>query len=308
VIPSPHPLDFDWRFDSDTLDRLQSRVAGLRVLALGAPSLARRLEANRQDVLLVDRQPWQGVRDHLVCELPLPSGSVRTFDVAVVDPPWYPKELSEWSSMAGRWVGPGGTVLVSAWPDDARPGASEQLRAVLAGLSSWATVEDIDVPLGYEIPDFERTARLLSPEDRRARSPGMGRLIRLKVGFVPPAERQSLVPPSWHRFALDGYQLAVRLGTRCYNVPLITPHPMARDWLWPFVSATAPGRSDIGIWSSAGEVALVSDPARLIEILRSAIHSGSTERFEAALATVPELIGWKIPHPPHTRVLEWQHQ
>ena len=68
LIASPHPLDFDWRFDEPTIAKLCAAVRGRYVLALGAPSIARRIEASGGRVLLVDRQPAQGV-DHQLVEM-----------------------------------------------------------------------------------------------------------------------------------------------------------------------------------------------------------------------------------------------
>jgi hypothetical protein len=53
------------------------------------------------------------------------------------------------------------------------------------------------------------------------------------------------------------------------------PHPEAKGWLWPYVSARAPGRDRIGIWSSGGEVAQVSDPKQLISALQEAVVARS---------------------------------
>jgi len=67
--PSPHPLDFDWRYDRETA---LSLVTLLRdrgpTLAIGAPTVARLMQADGYDITLVDRQPLQGVRDHVVAE------------------------------------------------------------------------------------------------------------------------------------------------------------------------------------------------------------------------------------------------
>ncbi len=73
------------------------------------------------------------------------------------------------------------------------------------------------------------------------------------------------------------------------------------------MSARAPGRDQIGIWSSAGEVAQVGDPDHLISVLREALTRGDAQAFESSLVAVPELIEWKIPRPPYQRALEWQH-
>jgi multiple sugar transport system substrate-binding protein len=49
LFASPHPLDFDWRFDARTVAKLCELVGPRRVLALGAPSVARLICSSEPD-------------------------------------------------------------------------------------------------------------------------------------------------------------------------------------------------------------------------------------------------------------------
>jgi len=307
LFASPHPLDFDWRFDAPTIARLCALVRARNVLALGAPSVARRIEASGGRVLLIDRQPVQNVRNHLVGDVPtldMPEGG---FDIAIVDAPWYPRALVDWASAGARALRPGGHVLASVWPPETRPTAADDLARVMAEIREWADVTVLPIELTYEAPPFELVASSISGDDPLAHSPKHGRLVRLEVRRQPQEPACRAPPALWHRFFLDGYQLAVRLGVPNATKRLVEPHPNAKDWLWPFVSARAPGRDQIGIWSSAGEVARVGNPKQLISVLREALARGDARAFETSLVAVPELIAWKIPRPPYQRALEWQH-
>jgi hypothetical protein len=307
LIASPHPLDFDWRFDEPTIAKLYQLIRARNVLALGAPSLARWIEASGGRVLLVDRQPVQNVRNHLVADVPtlyLPEGG---FDVAIADAPWYPRDLVDWVSAGGHAVRPGGLVLLSVWPPETRPTAAGDLSRAMAELCDWADVTELPIELTYEAPPFELVAMSISENEPLSRSPRHGRLVQLEVRRRPQPPTRRARPALWHRFFLDGYQLAVRLGPPNAAQSLVVPHPESKGWLWPYVSARAPGRDRIGIWSSAGEVALVGDPEHLITVLQEALGAADAEAFETSLVGVPELIAWKIPRPPYQRVLEWQH-
>jgi hypothetical protein len=307
LTAEPHPLDFDWRFDDATISKLCGLVRGHNILALGAPSVARRIQATGGSVQLVDRQPVQRVRNHLVADAQTFHVAEGRFDMAVVDSPWYPRELVEWASAAGRAVGPGGKVFVSVWPPETRPSAVDDLSRALAELNGWASVTETPIELAYEAPLFESVALSISETEPLARSPKHARLVRLDVRLRPPPAPRSTRPPLWHRFFLDGYQLGVRLEPRDPAQRLVAPHPNAKGWRWPFVSARAPGIDRIGIWSSAGEVAQVGNPRHLISVLQEAISAESASSFDAALSPMPELISWKIPRPPYERTLEWQH-
>jgi hypothetical protein len=303
----PHPLDFDWRFDDRTVSELCRLVQGRNVLALGAPSVAKSMQASGGRVLLVDRQPIQEVRGQLVADALTPDVFERDFDVAIVDPPWYPRELVEWASAAGRAVRSGGEVLVSVWPAETRPGAADDLSRALAELSDWADVTELPIEVTYETPPFELIATSISENGVLARSPKHGRLVQLNARFRPLARRYSVQPALWHRFILNGYQLGVRLRPPTAVASLVYQHPHAKGWLWPFVSARAPEQDKIGLWSSAGEVAQVSNPNLLISLLQEAVGTRSATGFEALFNAAPELISWKIPRPPYQSVVEWQH-
>jgi hypothetical protein len=307
LIASPHPLDFDWRFDEATVAALYELVRGRNVLALGTPSVARCIEAKGGHVLLVDRQPFQNVCTQLVAEVPTLDLSGGNFDVAIVDAPWYPRDLVDWVSAGARAVRSGGEVLASAWPPETRPGAADELSRAMAEFHDWARVAVLPNELHYEAPPFELVASSISGNAPLASSPRRGCLIRLEVRERPRRPKPAAGPLLWRRFYIDGYQIGVRLGPSTAARSLVLPHADAKGWLWPYVSARAPGRDRIGVWSSEGEVAQVGDPTQLISILQGALNSPTASAFEAALAAVPELIAWKIPRPPYHRVLEWQH-
>jgi SAM-dependent methyltransferase len=307
LIASPHPLDFDWRFDEPTIAKLYEALRTKNVLALGAPSIARRLEANGGQVLLVDRQPVQGVQNQLVADVSTLEIPRSDFDIVIADPPWYPRYLNDWASIGGRFVRPGGEVLISVWPPETRPGAAVELSCTVARFGEWADVTELLGELTYDAPPFERIANSISHNHPLARSPRHGCLLRLQVHRRPEPPPCRNRPALWHRFFVDGYQLAVRLSPSIAAKSPIVSHPEAKNWLWPYVSARAPGLDRIGIWSSAAEVGQVGDPEQLISVLRQALHAANPRAFEASLATVPELIGWKIPRPPYQRVVEWQH-
>jgi hypothetical protein len=53
--PSPDPLDFDWRYDNTTAQTLASLLwDSPKIVAIGAPTVARLLEATGVDVTLVE--------------------------------------------------------------------------------------------------------------------------------------------------------------------------------------------------------------------------------------------------------------
>ncbi len=304
--PSPHPLDFDWRYDPDTAGRLAEMFRGAGpVIVLGAPSVARLLECNKVAVTLVDRQPLQAVRSHIVCTIE-DFAAVAEFRTAIADPPWYPQQLRDWSRAAGRAVGVGGSVFVSVWPDHTRPRAAHELADALDEISSWAEIERGVERLSYTEPVFEVAARGKG-DPQLSRSPLVGELVRLEVRRLPQRGDGPQPQEHWLRFTVDDYQLALRIDVATAQTGIGGVRG-ADGWRWPYVSARAPFRGQIGLWSSAGEVAAVADPSAVAAALRAAFHSPDSSGFETALAAAPELFSWLIPRPPYRRSIEWQHR
>lgn len=305
--PQPHPLDYDWRYDEVTTRSLLAIVRNLQpVLALGAPTVARRLEEIGCEVLLVDRQPAQGVRNHVICAVEQYQPKAA-FGCAIVDPPWYSRQLEDWARIAGRAVRKGGTVLLSVWPADVRPDGAAELTGLFDRLAEWATIHRNVATLSYVEPAFETVARDTGRDRSFSRSPLRGELVRLDVQSVPPPLPCASPGPLWHRFILNECQLAVRLDPPS-SFSGIRPVPNAEGWRWPYVSARAPGISDISIWSSYGEVGDVGDAKAVIDTLRAAFACTDAASFDQALAGLPALLTWRLPRPPYWRSFEWQHR
>ena len=116
-LPEPHPLDFDWRFSSETVIEISKLVSkDESVLAIGSPSIARYFQQVGREVALVDRQPFQCAETQIVLDINTVPPPVLGFSTAIVDPPWYPEQFSTWVAWAANCVGAGGTVFALIWP------------------------------------------------------------------------------------------------------------------------------------------------------------------------------------------------
>jgi hypothetical protein len=305
--PSPHPLDFDWRYDDSTVHALATLLRKLPpIVLIGAPTVARLLEATGVDVTLVDRQPIQAVRRHIVCDA-ADFIADREYRTALVDPPWYPAQLNSWSRAAARAVGAGGVVFVSVWPDATRPSAAAEVALALEGFSRWAHISRNAATLRYETPWFETVAREHGESIELSRSPLIGELVRLDIRTPPPVGLPVDAAEQWLRFTMDDYQLAIRRRPSGGSIRM-EPILSADGWHWPYVSARAPGIGQIDIWSSDSEVARLGSSERLIDAFRDALRAPDGDAFEQALIDVPALLSWRIPRPPYRRLIEWQHR
>lgn len=307
-LPESHPLDFDWRFTPDTIEEfveLLDKEEG--ILAVGTPSIARRFFQLGREVLLVDRQPFQCLSNHLQIEIDWNSPEIPDFRIAVVDPPWYPEHVMTWIAWSARCVGLDGQIYASIWPPNTRPDGEDEFQGVLRWLETWSTVSLHSQPPRYELPLFETASAKTVLENDLSISPRVGRLMKINVRSLPEVPPLGSKRENWLRFVFDDYQLALRLHQNHSTGPTIFPIPGIEDCKWPYISRRAPGRDLIDIWSSRNEVAVVRNSEKVADALRQVALAKSQEAFDSALSAVPLLANWKIPRPPYRRVSEWAH-
>jgi hypothetical protein len=234
LLPEPHPLDYDWRFTGESVAFVCELLPIQdHVLAVGAPSVARQLEAVGRKVVLVDRQPLQGVTHHWPIEPGAEELKGGQFGSAIVDPPWYPEDLMTWTAWTARVVGPGARIFVSLWPPGTRPNDAEEAQRILDWMSQWSEVSPLSPSLFYERPIFERAAVTASQGGALSSSPGAGRLVSLQIKKNPDALTVAKRKATWVRFVINAYQLAVRLSDLETGSSSLQKHPNAKKWIWP---------------------------------------------------------------------------
>lgn len=305
--PEPHPLDFDWRFTSATAESLARRVGRARCLAVGAPSVAERLQVS-SEVVLVDRHPIQ-LCDHVLAADPgQDEPSRQGCSVAVVDPPWYPETYSRWLAWTARSMDIGSTIFAALWPVTTRPSAPEERDRILEWTTGWARAEIENDVLEYETPRFESAA--ISASLSGPRAPRKGDLLKLRVQRLPALPKALAYHETWTRFVINDYQIGVRLGRISESTPSILRVPGAHEWIWPSVSRRAPGRDFIDVWSSRNEVARITSSSRIVSAIRSYFSESAASSIE--YPSSPSILGplqeWLAPLPPVKRFLEWNHQ
>lgn len=304
-LPSPHPLDFDWRYTHDTVRAISDALPRFStVVAGGTPSIVRYLDTVGRDAILVDRQPFQGVKKHIVSEVGWVQLKVRK-GVVVLDPPWYPSEARQWIAWASSVVGVGGEIYVTLWPAETRPSGGNERNELKNWVGKWGEVKRTEIPVTYVAPTFEDVA-IASTGMVRETTPRFGELIHIRV-----KEEQAALPfltksARWTRFTLNEYQLAVREKPATVGPHEITPVEGANGWIWPHVSRRAEGRDNIALWSSQNEVAKVGNSENLIATLRAYLETRLS--LTDLQREYPQLSQWSIPAPPFWRAAEWQHQ
>ena len=144
-LKNPHPLDFEWRNSSFSLNRLIGRITELvrpseKILFLGMPTLfatavkkdipykVRLVERNRPIIqglnsINTDPNRFQIIEHDIFTVSP---SVVSGHYCVVLDPPWYTPHFFSFMWLAANAIVPGGIVAISLPPINTRPNIIEE--------------------------------------------------------------------------------------------------------------------------------------------------------------------------------------
>jgi cytidylate kinase len=300
----PHPLDYDWRFSTQTIDWLAQRVDSIAsnnctLIGLGTPSLFR----NRtfRSSMLLDKNPFAGrgikAARFQCCNLlkdPLPE---IKGDVIVVDPPWYMAEMRAFLWAARKVCSPNATVLVAMPQIGTRPGITRDLKQIanwIARLGFSIAQTELGA-LEYDSPLFEQLALAAVGVLNYPRSWRHGDLLILRASSPLAVARPRVHQREWSEITIG----PVRLRTLKENTG------MFRD---PALLSLTPGDSPVSIsrrdsrkrkakiWTSSNRVFDSAAPSLVAEIA-SAIANG-----KSIVANVEKRLGRRLRESEQSRV------
>lgn len=176
-MPVPDPALGQWWYTPETQERLVRRAIELRnssnlprVLCVGSPTVAPLLNRAGCYVTVLEEDPdiVASLNEH--CEQArskiirhdvslIPEG-LPLHDIAIIDPPWYPRETNAFLLAAIKHVEPGGHIMASIPPLLTRPGIADERQRLLQFVSSQGC-ELMFLDRGsirYVVPRFEEAA------------------------------------------------------------------------------------------------------------------------------------------------------
>ncbi len=284
ILPLPHPLDYEWRFDPRTRLMLAQRceqLAGAHgpIALLGTPTLAPALRGHAGNVLLLDTNaPLLAALASTgrLSAIQYAAVDIATFSppcewqhraaVVACDPPWYPEGFATFLCAAAQLVRPGGSVLISVPDLLTRPSVTDELDDLrgLAGQLRLAISATELCAVRYRTPFFEyralRAAGLrLIPLDWRA-----GTLWQLtSTGTAPTTSSGRHRAPASSgtvtEITIDGVRLRV-LHERPVLPGTLALWPVVPGDTLPTVSRRHPARGSATLWTSGNTVLSCADP------------------------------------------------
>ena len=305
ILPAPHPLDYDWRYGNDAIDRLlELAIAksnpGDTIALLGTPSLyvaAHHRSPDRRFVLIdanattVDRLRGLG-RPRSVISRDLFVDGVPDLGATVVvaDPPWYEDHISAFLWAAASCSSPGSTVLVSLPAKGTRPGVRSERKAFResAAVQSLTVARMVEGHLPYVSPPFEINALRVAGWEHLPNDWRRGDLAVLRSAGRPGSRpERAKREHGWDERSLGSVRIRIRRGSRDHGVDTMLRALVDGDVL-DDVSRRHPLRDRPNVWTTGNRVYLCSSPHSLLTVL-DAVLTGSDPSSEVASTIGREL-------------------
>lgn len=305
MLPVPHPLDFDWRYGKEAVERLldlaiRKSQPGDTIALLGTPSLyaeTLRRAIDRSFVLLdanattVQRLQVLGHR-RSVLRRDLFADQVPDLGASVViaDPPWYDDHIAAFLWAAASCSSPGATVLLSLPAKGTRPGVHRERKAFRASAAaqSLTPLRTVAGLLPYVSPPFEINALRAAGWEHLPTEWRRGDLAMLRSAAKPGTRPER--PTTEHRWderALGPARIRVRRGSRDTGIDPTLASVVEGDVLGD-VSRRHPLRDRPNVWTTGNRIYLSAAPHTLLTVL-DAVQMGSDPAVHVASTIGREL-------------------
>ena len=286
-LPTPHPLDYDWRFTRRTASELLTRLLALsnpaeRVLLLGVPSIYMLAENLRlaDRIILLDRHGPHTLSEtrHRAgaavygCDLMHGVPSLPPVHAVLADPPWYVDEAVGFLRSASQSCDSGATILLSFAPDGMRPEVPDERRQIIARTEAFGLsfIGLEHLALSYATPFFERNALRASGFRHVALDWRRGDLLTFRKTRSPFLNDGSVRAGdgAWDEVSIDG----VRFRVRCvegdgFADPRLKK--LVEGDILPTVSRRDDRRNQALVWTSGNRVFRCDGAAVFTAILRA---------------------------------------
>jgi hypothetical protein len=295
-LKMPHPLDFEWRNSTASLNYLINEVQELnsvndKILFLGMPTLfatacvkdipqkVTLVERNKPIVmglskLNVDKARFQILEEDIFKASPKKIGKYYS---VIMDPPWYSPHFYQFMWLASQCVDVGGIVGISLPPINTRPNIDqERIQWFSFCQEHGLCLENLySQKLHYAMPFFEFNAfraagvKDILPFWRK------GDLALFRKVHSPSLKRPILNEknPKWEEVEIDTVRIRVKVEkSKAENKELKITSLVKGDIL-PTVSTRDERRKSANVWTSGNRIYKVKNPKKFLLDLQS-LQSG----------------------------------
>ena len=289
-IKMPHPLDFEWRNSTASLNYLINQVQEInsvndRILFLGMPTLfatacikdipqkVTLVERNKPIVqglakLNVDKERFQIIEADIFKVSPKAIGK---YYCIIMDPPWYSPHFYQFMWLAAQCVEVGGIIGISLPPINTRPDIDkERIEWFSFCQMHGLCLENLYAQkLHYAMPFFEFNAfRAAGIQDIlpfwRKGDLALFRKVHMDTHERPNIDESR---PEWVEKEIDTVRIRVKIEkSERHNTELKISHIIKGDIL-PSVSKRDKRREVANVWTSGNRIFKVNDAEKFIQLL-----------------------------------------
>lgn len=316
LFDKPHPLDFEWRNTTGSLDYLIKLVRKLSdaddsVLFLGFPTLFATaclqnvsqkitlIEKNKPIVkglqkLIPDKQRFRIKEADIFKVDPATIGKYRT---VIMDPPWYSPHFYQFMWLAAQCVELGGTVGISLPPLNTRPDIpKERIDWFAFCLKQGLCLENLfSQKLHYAMPFFEFNAfRAAGIQDIlpfwRKGDLALFRKVDSKLQSRPVLD-ESLF--EWVEKEIDSVRIRIKIDKAKVSAKKLQISSLIKGDILPSISSRDPRREDANVWTSGNRIYKVNDSQKLLKLIeylnKATLKSADLEYLNTFLGTITKL-------------------
>lgn len=289
-MPTPHPLDFDWRFTPETAHRLQQICLELSgpddlIACLGCPTVFNMgiKKKHQRRFALFDKNRtysrWSRSDQLSICT-DLMSASIPQLQAraTLADPPWYLRYEQAFLQAASRVTKLGGFILItspSLWTksDVQRDWTSLLEWSKDLGLGHLTTLPGT---LRYDSPYFERNSLRAAGLDFAPTNWRLGDLVLFRK-VANPASMENVVVQSGYSEWLEESHFGFRIRNPGFGSDVRFRDPslisLVPGDVLPSVSRADPSRSLADVWTEGNRIFACRGPHILQRIL-AALEEG----------------------------------
>lgn len=287
-LKSPHPLDFEWRNTTKSLNYLTELVTTINkpeesVLLMGMPTLFANIciKDIPQNVKLVERN--EPIIESL-SKLTNDKTSIIKADIfkakpvevgkhscAIMDPPWYSVHFFQFVWLAAKCLKVGGTMIISIPPLNTKPDIDiQRLEWFDFCQKQGLCIENLFASrLEYAMPFFEFNAfraagiRNILPFWRT------GDVVTFKKIRESPSERPQFIEPtsSWSERTVESVRIRVNISEK--DSKDLAINSLITTDILPSVSKSDPRRDGVNIWTSGNRIFKTTKPNTVLKYLNT---------------------------------------
>jgi hypothetical protein len=309
ILSDPHPADYDWRFNHNTIERylqdlsqfLEKKVALLGVKTIFPGLVNKNINAtifNKSSSLLNDFRN-NGFENGLVeCDLFKQQPEFHnSFHLVIADPPWYPEYYEAFICRGYEFLKIGGVLHVSVLKELTRPHADIDRKNIIINAQNmgFQLTEIIPDYFTYETPSFERNTlkvQNLYCEDWRKSDLFVFQKIKDIENIKKSITKKDR--ESWLEFNWNKKKVKIRKKAS-YNGDIFSYEPADPNGIvFTNVSRRSPYRDRIDLWTSDNLAFKVYKPQVIILFLESLSTGKSKDESILTLQSVFKLSSQEI--------------